>query len=191
MNWAVAALIGLINVMLMRPFSRYRAWWHWLGVPASAFGYLLYAIAAAATGVASYYGAQAVGLGNGVNSLGKAALAALTGAAVLRADVGRPLGRSGENARNLAAPIISWLGTAFDHIALGKIESWAKTLKDVRLEEEAGLVATTAGRPGSRITKALLTTNVNGLSGPNSAYARGQLIGLIAYGYLESDRIPN
>jgi hypothetical protein len=174
----------------MRPFSRYRTWWYWLGARAWILGYVLYGIVAVSTGVLSMLGAQSAGLGRGTHELARALLAAGAGAVVLRADIGRPLGRGKEHARNLATPLVTWLGAAFDHAALGKLERWASDLPDKELAEAAGLAATNV-RPGSRITKAMLTSNVKAMSEANDSYARGQLIGLVANGYLEGDRIPN
>jgi len=94
-----------------------------------------------------------------------------------------------DQAANLAAPLVTWLGVGFDHTARGQIETWARGLKDDELENAAGLIASDAGRPGSKVQRAMITANVRALSsGKNAAYARGALIGAIAYGYLESDR---
>lgn len=187
-DWAVAALVGLINIALMRPLSHYRFWLHWLGGRAWLFGYLVYAFAAATTGVLSKFGAQAVGWEPGQHGLGQALLAAIAGATLLRADVGRPVRTGKEQATNLAAPFITWLGSGFDHAAHGQIETWARGLQTDDLETAAGLVASDPGRPGSNVTRALIRSSIKELSGPKKDYARGELVGAIASGYLAADR---
>lgn len=188
MEWVVAALVGLINVVLMRPLSHYRLWWHWLGGRGWLLCYLAYTLVAAATGVLSYVAAQVAGWGPAQRSLGHALLAALAGAALLRTDVGRPLPKGREKATNLAAPLVSWLGVGFDHAARGQIETWARGLQDDELASAAGLVASDAGRPGSTVKRAMIGASVKALYGARRDYARGELIGAIAHGYLESDR---
>ena len=188
MDWAAAALVGLINITLMRPLSHYRFWWRWLGGRAWLFGYLVYASAAAATGVLSKFGAQAAGWEPGRHSLGQALLAAIAGATILRADVGRPIRTGKEQATNIAAPFVTWLGSGFDHAARGQIETWARGLQTKDLKTAAGLVASDPGRPGSSVTRALIRSSIKDLSGPKEDYARGELIGAIASGYLAADR---
>jgi hypothetical protein len=188
-EWVVAGLVGLINVALMRPLSHYRFWWHWLGGRTWFLGYSAYALVAAATGILSNVGAHAVGPNPQQHSLMHALLAALAGAALLRADVGHPVRNRRDQAANLAAPLVTWLGVGLDHAARGQIEIWARDLKDDELENAAGLIASDAGRPGSKVQRAMISANVRALSSSRSAYARGALIGAIAHGYLEGDRM--
>ena len=107
MGWITAALVGLINIALMRPLSHYRFWWHWLNRRTWLLGYTAYAVAAAATGVVSKVEAQVVGWEPGRHSFGQALAAAIVGAALLRADVGHPVRSSSEQAKNLAAPLVT------------------------------------------------------------------------------------
>ena len=188
MGWITAALVGLINIALMRPLSHYRFWWYWLR-RTWLFGYAAYAIAAAATGVLSKVGAQVVGWEPGRHSLGQALAAAIAGAAVLRTDIGRPVRSGDEQAKNLAAPLVTWLGSGFDHAARSQIERWARGLADDDLETAAGLVSSDPGRPGSGMTRAMIRASIKDLSGPKKNYARGELVGAIANGYLAADRM--
>ncbi len=186
MDWVAAALVGLINIALMRPLSHYRFWWHWLGGRTWLFGYLVYAVAAAATGVLSKIGAQAVGWEPGRHGSGQALAAAIAGATLLRADIGRPLRTGNEQAKNLAAPFVTWLGSGFDHAARGQIESWARGLQANDLEMAAGLVTSDPGRPGGTVTRAMIRASIKDLSSTRKDYARGELIGAIANGYWRS-----
>ena len=188
MDWVAVALVGLINVVLMRPLSHYQFWWHWLGARGWLLCYVVYALVAAATGVLSYAAARAAGWSSGQHLLWHAILAALAGATLLRADVGHPLPKAREKATNLAAPLVSWLGVGLDHAARRHIETWARGLKDDDLASAAGLVASDAGRPGSTVKRAMINASVKALNGPRMDYARGELVGAIAHGYLESDR---
>jgi hypothetical protein len=105
-------------------------------------------------------------------------------------DVFRRAGAGGASrAKNLAAPLVTWLGAGFDHAALGQIEAWARSLQDNDLKIAAGLVASNAGRPGSTVTRAMIRASIRSLSSAEKDYARGELVGLISYGYLEADRM--
>ena len=188
MGWITAALVGLINIALMRPLSHYRFWWHWLNRRTWLFGYAAYALAAAATGVLSKVGAQAVGWEPGRHSSGQALAAAIVGATLLRADIGHPVRSGSEQAKNLAAPLVTWLGSGLDHGARNQIEGWARGLADDALEMAAGLVASDPGRPGSGMTRAMIRASARDLSSSKKNYARGELVGVIANGYLAADR---
>jgi hypothetical protein len=187
-DWVAVALVGLVNVVLMRPLSHYQFWWHWLGGRGWLLGYLAYALTAAATGVLSYGAARAAGWLSAPHGLLQAILAALAGAALLRADVGHPFPKDRQKAANLAAPLVNWLGVGLDHAARRHVETWARDLQDGDLAGAAGLLASDAGRPGSTVKRAMINASVRALNGTKRDYARGELVGLIAHGYLETDR---
>jgi len=188
MDWLAAAIVGALNILVMRPLSHYRFWWHWVGGRFWLVGYLLYLLVAASTGIASKVGAEAVGWRPGTHDFLHALVTALAGATLIRADTGRPLRKSEEKAKNLAAPLTTWLGAGFDHASRLEIERWANGLSAEELKEAAGRVASDSGRPGSTVKRALITAAVRELSSPNATFARGELVGLLAYSYLDADR---
>jgi hypothetical protein len=201
-QWVVAGLVGLINIMLMRPLARYRLWWTLLrrtnevGYPhrisgAWLIGYLIYLGVAAATGVGSYIVANMAGWGPGQQPLAHAAAAGAAGALVLRADVSHPVGKARDHAKNLATPLVTWLGAFFDRTTKEKLEGWASKLSDNDLREAAGLLSSDVGKAGSTITREMLRSKADELkSDEKRLFARGSLIGMIAEGYLQTNRTP-
>ena len=167
--------------------SHYHLWWHFLGVRMWLIGYIVYGAFAAATGIISEAAANGAGWGSGRHGFVQGLLAALAGSAILRADVGSPLGQRGDQAKNLAAPLITWLGAGFDHVTQNKIEKRACDLSDDELIGAAGRLTGRVGRPGSTVTRAMIRASVRGLNGHEKDFARAELIGLIANGYLECD----